>query len=413
MAQGKIDAMTVTTEISNHNFFAFLWHAVFLAFAKNFMDVDTVIPAMLIESGGGAVHIGIMTAIMMGGSSFTQLFFAPYISNHDFKKNFLLAGINSRIISLFALGLVLYFLRYQSQLLLWSIFLLITIFSLGGAFANISYTDIVGKSINAEKRKVFFSARQIISGTIIIVSAFLAKKVLSIAQYPSNYAYMFFIGGTLLLTASGGFWRIKEYVPSTLTISGVKNYVATLRSELTRNRRLLYFLGFVNTQGIIISFLPFAMLYGKEMFDAQSSDTGYFLLHKIAGTILVSLLIFCGARRIKYNSLLYTNLVFSILLILGTLFVADKVALRYIFVAGGMAFSLYTITMEGLLLEVSSNDNRALYTGFAGAGNIFPAVFPLAGGWIINRFGFPAFFVLSALYASLSGYFIKRIDCKK
>jgi MFS family permease len=101
------------------------------------------------------------------------------------------------------------------------------------------------------------------------------------------------------------------------------------------------------------------------------------------------------------------------MLILAAIFVADKVTLRYIFMAGGMAFSLYTITMEGLLLEVSSNDNRALYTGFAGAGNILPAVFPLAGGWIIHRFGYPAFFILSALYISVSVYFIKRIDCKK
>jgi MFS family permease len=155
------------------------------------------------------------------------------------------------------------------------------------------------------------------------------------------------------------------------------------------------------------------MLYGKDMFHAQSSDTGYYLLHKIAGIILISLLILYGARRIKYNTLLYLNLVFSIMLILAAIFVADKVTLRYIFMAGGMAFSLYTITMEGLLLEVSSNDNRALYTGFAGAGNILPAVFPLAGGWIIHRFGYPAFFILSALYISVSVYFIKRIDCKK
>jgi MFS family permease len=406
--------MTLTPEISNHNFLAFLWHAVFLAFAQNFMDVDTVIPAMLIESGGGAVHVGIMAAIMMGGSSFTQLFFAPYISNRPFKKNFLLAGINSRILSLFALGFILFFLReYHSRMLLWFIFLFITLFSLGGAFANISYTDIFGKSVDEGKRKTFFSARQIISGALILASAFLAKKVLSLAQYPSNYAYMFFIGGALLLTASGGFWSIKERVPSTLRISGIKEYLALLRSELGHNKRLLYFLGFINTQGIIISFLPFALLYGKEMFNAQSSDTGYFLLYKIAGIVLISLMVFYAARRIKYNALLYLNLALSVMLIPATLTVPDTLTLRYIFVAGGMAYSLYTITMNGLLLEVSGNDNRALYTGFAGAGNILPALFPLAGGCIINRSGFPAFFILSALCISLSVYFIKRIDCKK
>ena len=406
--------MNLTSEISNHNFFAFLWHAVFLALAQNFMDVDTVIPAMLIESGGGAMHVGIMAAIMMGGSSFTQLLFAPYISNRAFKKPFLLTGINARIFSLVALGFILFFFReYQSKMLLWFIFIFITMFSLGGAFANISYTDIFGKSVDEKKRKVFFSARQIISGTLILASAFLAKKVLSLAQYPLNYAYMFFIGGTLLLTASGGFWAIKEYVASALKVSGIRDYLAILRSELADNKRLLHFLGFINTQGIIISFLPFAMLFAKEIFDSKSSDTGQFLLYKIAGILLISLLVFYGARRIKYNTLLYSNLGLSVMLILAILIVPDKITMRYIFLAGGMAYSLYTITMNGLLLEVSSNENRALYTGFAGAGNILPALFPLAGSWIITRFDFPAFLILSALYISVSAYFIKRIDCKK
>ena len=117
------------------------------------MDVDTVTPAMLIESGGKAMHVGIMTAVMLGGSSFTQLFFAPYISNKAFKKKFLLFGINSQVLSLFALGFILFFLQStHTKWVIWLIFLFITLFSLGGAFTNISYTDILGKSVNENKR---------------------------------------------------------------------------------------------------------------------------------------------------------------------------------------------------------------------------------------------------------------------
>ena len=32
------------------------------------MDVNTVIPTMLIQSGGTPVHLGILTAIMVGGN---------------------------------------------------------------------------------------------------------------------------------------------------------------------------------------------------------------------------------------------------------------------------------------------------------------------------------------------------------
>lgn len=406
--------MTLPAAISKHNFKAFIWHAGFLALAQNFMDVDTVIPAMLIESGGSAMHVGILTAIMLGGSSFTQLIFAPYISNKPYKKKFLLFGINARVLSLLALGIMFFFIQSQQfNFIIWFIFLFITIFALSGAFTNISYTDILGKSVNAEKRKTFLSVKQIIAGTVVLFSAFWAKKTLTLANFPLNYAYMFFIGGALLLIASGGFWRLKEQIPSVLKISGFREFFSVLKSELVKNKQLPYFLGFVNTQGIAVSFLPFVILYAKEIFNTGSADTGSFLLFKVFGVVLVSLLIFLAAKKIKYKWLLYSNVFLSLLLSITVFNIGDAASLKYLFILGGIIYSLYSITMNGLLLEVSGAQNRALYTGFAGAGNILPAVFPLAGGLIISSLGFKAFFILFMIIVSFSIYFIYKIDCKK
>lgn len=369
---------------------------------------------MVIDSGGRAMHIGIMTAIMMGGSSFTQLIFAPYISNNSYKKKYLLFGINLRILSLFALGLILfYFNGRESTFLLGAVFILITMFSIAGAFANISYTDILGKSVNEKKRKTFFSVKQIIGGTAVIISAFMAKKILTGSTYPENYAYMFFIGASLLLVASLGFWNIRERVPSVLKIRGFNDYFNTLRSELKNNKKLIYFLGFINTQGIIISFLPFVMLYAKQLFNSQNSDTGNFLLFKVSGIILVSIIVFYFAKKIKYNPLLYLNAALSLLLILTTIILKTDQTLKYIFIFGGVSFSLYSITMNGLLLEVSDKENRALYAGFAGAGNIVPALFPLTSGLIISKFGFKPFFIIFMVIIVFSLFFIRKIDCKK
>ena len=406
--------MTLTDKISRHNIKAFLWHAGFLAFAQVFMDVDTVIPAMLIESGGTAFHVGLMTAIMVGGSSFTQIFFAPYLSNVPYKKGFLLAGINLRIFSLLALGLMLFNLHgSHSFSLLWLMFILITIFSLSGAFANISYIDITGKSILQERRKAFFSARQIISGSIILVSALLAKKVLTLAEFPINYSYMFFIGGTLLAVASLGFWAIREVSPSVLRIKGIKHFFSVMRTELKENKKLIYFLGFINTQGVAISFMPFVVLYAKNVFGAVSSDTGYFLLFKVAGVVSVSLLILAMAGRAKYRILLYLNVALSLTVVLSTYFISDVHLIKYIFIIGGIVYSLYSITMNGVMLEISGHENRALYAGFAGAGNIFPAIFPLVGGSLIGIIGFKAFFLLFVMMILISLWFIRKMDCRK
>lgn len=399
---------------SRSNFYSFLWHAGFLALAQNFMDVDTIIPAMLVEAGGNAFHIGLMTAIMVGGSSFTQLFFAPYISNKPFKKKFLLTGINLRVLSLIALGVILFYLKqeYSSAILLF-IFFFIAIFSLSGAFANISYIDIIGKVIDPEQRKKLFSSRQIISGLAVLASAFLAKALITSHSFPVNYAYSFFIGGMLLLIASGGFWNIKETKSSGFKIKGTKEFINILKSELKNNKKLIYFLGFINTQGVAISFMPFILLYSKEIFGATSNDTGTFLISKIVGLVTVSIFVLLYSKKIKYNFLLYLNVLLSVSISFIALFTNDISIIMYAFILGGITFSLYNITMNGILLEVSGVENRALYAGFAGAGNILPALFPLLGGWIIREWGFNAFFIVFILIISSALFFIRRMDCSK
>lgn len=406
--------MSLKAKTSNRNLYSFLWHASFLAFAQNFIDVDTIIPAMIIEAGGGAMHIGIMTAIMMGGSSFSQLFFAPFVSNVPFKKKCLLFGINLRILSLLGLAVILYFFITQDHSnVLWIVFLFISIFSLSGAFANISYFDILGKSIDETKRKTFFSSKQIIGGVIVLLSAFLAKSTLTHFNYPSNYAVMFLIGGTALLLASGGFWNIKETESSGLKMYGVKDFLHRMLDEIKNNKNLIYFLGFINTQGIVISFIPFVVLYAKKSFDTQGTDIGLFLLFKVLGVVAVSLLVLLTNKKIKYNVLMYSNVLLSVLLVVATMLIHDASALKYVFILGGITLSIYTISMNGVLLEISNTKNRALYVGFAGAGNILPAIFPLIAGGIINKLGYSAFFSLFILIVSFAFFFIYKLKCDK
>lgn len=406
--------MKLTYAISKRNFHSLLWHAVFLAFAQNFIDVDTVIPAMVVDAGGTAIHIGILTAIMLGGSSFTQLIFAPFISNYSFKRKFLLLGINSRIFALLVLGIILYYLSsIEGNYEIILIFLLITIFSLGGAFANISYTDILGKSLDENSRKPYFSIRQAVTGVILFGSAFLARYVLRMADYPLNYSYMFFIGFLALSVASLGFWNLKEVIPSKMQVKGPCHFLQIIKGELKQNSKLGYFLGFINTMGVSTALLPFMILYAKELSVFQSENTGNYLLFKVMGSVLTGLLLFSLSGKFKYRYLLYLNTGLAFMIPLIILFSPGIPPFHMVFFIGGIIFAAYNITMNGVLLEVSDTSNRALYTGIAGAGNILPALFPLLGGWIIKQFGFQPFFILFMMIILSSFYFIYNLKCKQ
>ncbi len=406
--------MELTRKISQSNYRFFLLHAVFLALAKNFMDVDTIIPAMMIDSGETSLYVGFLTAIMVGGTKFAQLFFASFINNKKYKKGYLLLGINLRIFSLAGLA-VLFFNSetLSSGLIIGTIFILISLFSLSGAFANISYTDILGKSVLHEARKSFFSIKQVVSSIGVFISAFLAGKVLVANDYPDNYAFLFLIAAFALGIASIGFWNIKEMNASRFIISGIKNYFNVIREEIRTNKKFANYLMLVNTQGLVLALMPFLILFAKENFSAGNEAVRSFLIFKVTGGVIIGSFLFYYARRLKYQNLLYLTSFLAFLVPVYVLIIPTFNIYFLSFLGTGFAYTLHKVAIEGVLLEVSNSKNRALYTGLSGAGSILPAVFPLVGGWLVDRFGFPLFFGLFMGIMLSSVYFIYKLNCKK
>jgi len=412
--QVDLDQINVSESVSKHNFYSFLMHAVFLALAQNFMDVDTIIPSMLIESGGNSIHIGVLTAIMLGGSSFTQLIFSPYLQNRTFKKKYLLLGINTRIASVAGLSLLSFLsLSLGGDVRILFIFIFITIFAFSGAFANISYTDILGKSILPDSRKSFFSIKQVLSGSGVLISAFFARRVLMSRQFPENYAFMLLIAAAFLGLASVGFWQIKETVASGYKIKGIKTFLNAVRVEIQSNSKLRYYLGFVNTLGISVAIFPFLILYAKENYQVGSSEIGWFLIFKVTGVVATGMLLFLFSKKIRYRHLLYSTVLLTLFIPLFVMSLNGYSGFFWVFIVGGIIYSLYTISISGVLLEVSDNQNRALYTGIAGAGNILPALFPISAGWIIKAYGFNIFFIIFMAVVTSSLFFIYKLHCTK
>jgi MFS family permease len=405
--------LQLTTKISVLNYNLFIWHATFLALATNFIDVGTIIPAMLIDAGGSSMHIGFMTAIMLGVSKVTQLIFAPFLQNRNKKKGYLLLGINLRIFSLACIALLfVYSLVLKSSYIILIIFLLITIFSVSGSFANISYVDILGKSVLESKRKSFFSMKQIISSIGILISAYFARKILITYSYPKNYTLLFFIAAFSLLIASLAFWRLKEIKADGMKLYGIINFTKMIIKEIRDNKNLANYLIIINTLGISITLLPFLVSYAKEILYVGNDEIGNYLLFKVIGSVIIGAVLFYFSKKISYKNMFYLIIILSVMIPV-LLILLHSSWYFILFFTGGIIFALTQIANSGVLLEVSSNHNRAFYTGLTGAGSIIPALFPIVGGWIIEKFGYTAFFILFITVIITSLYFVYHLNCKK
>jgi MFS family permease len=399
---------------SKWNFKSFLWHAVFLSLAANFMDVNTVVPSMILKLGGNSIHLGFLTTIMIGGASFMQLIFSFALSNEPYKKKWLLLGINVRVITLFLLAALFFFSPQLSNIFtLISLFVLITIFSFSGSFANISYIDINGKVIDAKERKHFFSLKQFLSSGGLIISALVARHLLKITVFPDNYSLLFLLAGGLLFIASFGFYALKELVPSTNKRRRFKDFFVHMPVEIGQNANLKNYLFIINFLGIGISLLPFVILLAKKQFDFTAAMVGNFVLYSTIGMLIGSLTLYFLAKKFSYKQVLTFDVFIGASLPIAALLLSSNEFLyQGIFVFAGIFASTYKISVNGMLIEISTNENRTFYAGISGAGNIFTMIFPIIAGVFISYFGFTWVFTFMSLSMLSSIYFIRKLNCK-
>jgi MFS family permease len=398
------------------NFFSFLWHSLFLALAKNFMDVNTIIPAMLISAGGTTTELGILTAIMIGGASFMQIVFAGFLFKKERKKKYLLTGIYLRVGALLGLG---FLLSKASGLpafyVICAIFILISIFSFSGSFANISYTDILGKSILGDARKKFFVFRQVILSAGILMSAILVRYLVRRYAYPHNYSILFVSAGALLLIASLGFWMIREK-PTDFKSSGINflSVFTALKKMFVEDVNLRYYILLRNTTGIGLTLVPFYISLAKKHLGLTAQAVGNFLLLQIIGMIVSNLLWHFLVKKGSYKGLVRTyTLIGSLLPIFALIFSTNKTIYPFIFLLSGFNISAYQIALPGILLEISKEHNRALYTALSGAGSFFTITFPMIAGALITYLGYSVVFGFSVIITATSVLFLSKIDCKR
>jgi len=405
--------MQLTDKQSKNNIYSFLWHASFLAFASNFRDVDTIIPSMLIKAGGTAFHLGLLTAIMLGGARLFQLIFISTISGRIHKKGYLLLGINMRMFALFSLAAVIYFSRSLSgDMIILLIFILITFFSLSGAFAGLPYNDIFGKSVLQSSRKRFYSIKQIINSIGIFISALIVRDLIKRFDYPDNYAFLLFCAAILLSIASLGFWNLKEIPSHNEKRRGFFELIKLIPSEIKKSPNLKNYLLIINSLGLGVSILPFLILFAKENFGLSFGMIGNVLLFRTIGMLLASLIFHRIALKTNYKTLMLLSLILGAAIPIFALFLKGNTMLyQLLFILSGVFVALYRIADNGILIEISNNENRVMYTGISGAGAILTSIFPLIAGSLIGSIGYTAVFVTVSVIVALSFFFVNKLNC--
>ena len=403
-------------ENEKRNFIAFNWHAFWLALAQTFADKNTVLPGLILLAGGGQFEIGLLTSIMIGIPLISQLLFASYLTQKPLKKHFLLFGIYMRVFAF--VGVVLSLLALDTsdpRFIIYSVFAWMFLFSISGAFAGVSYTDILGKSITRETRKRFFVVRQFLSSIGVLISALIVRFILRELEYPQNYIIMFSAAAVLLFVATFGFLMLKER-PSEIKNSS-ENFIHILKSIpsiIKNDSNLRNLVISVNLLSISFTLIPFYISLVKSNFSFDETTIGNLLLFQIIGMIVSNFFWMRLTKSKGFKGIFRMTIILYALLPLVALLFSSFLPMEYfgiVFLLVGASISAYKISSESILIEISNENNRPLYTGIYGTFNLTMALFPLIIGLLLAELGFYLIFIFSSLLTVSALFFLKKMEC--
>ncbi|MDA3833784.1 MAG: MFS transporter, partial [Spirochaetales bacterium] len=277
-----------------------------------------------------------------------------------------------------------------------------------------AYIDIIGKSLNEEFRRSFFTKKQIISSFGVLLSAVVARFIMHNARYPLNYEILFAAAAVFLLIATVGFWRLREIPIKSDGLMGYFKILSTLPAVLKQDKNLRYYLVFINAVGAHVALTPFYVAFARKQFYLDAQVAGNILFIQIIGMIAASFLWPKLVKRGGFKLILKIFALLSAALPPLALFLGHTVSLPVyliLFLLVGVAVSAKMITENSVIVELTNEKNRVLYSGIVGTLNITIMIFPIALGALIQWLGYTPVFIGVSL-AALAAYFVlNKIVC--
>ena len=363
----------ISEQDNKRNFLLLFLQAFFFFLTINILDKDTVLPGLLSRMGANEIFIGLLSVITIGLPKFSQIFFGRLLQGKYVRKKYLLQGFYIRIVSLFAIAYVLwkyYLFDISSQNTIILLFSLYTIYSLAAAYTSVGLVDIAPRSIFTSLLKKFYSLKQIGHSIVIFIALVLVKPILKVYPFTMNYSLLHFIAGLALIVSTVMIFGVKERIIISKVDLNLVKYFKFVISELKKNKALLYFALIVNSEGLFLSIIPFFTTLAISQFAVNAKLIGNLFAWKIIGFLLSSTILFL-LKDYKYISVLWLNIIISVSVpLILLLFLSHLWIYKLAFFLVGIFHSVYRITYEGVLFEISTDANRATYASVLGSSNI-------------------------------------------
>jgi MFS family permease len=383
--------------------------------SNSLLDPSLVLTWLASQLTSSNFLIGLVVPIIQGGWFLPQLLISGYLQGRERKLPLYVAMSVPRAICWASMALALFLIPDRAVLLI-LFYTLLTVYSLGGGLAGLSFMDIVAKAIPSTRRGAFFGWRRFLGGVLALGGSMVVKYVLDERRglaFPDNFGVLFTLSFLTISGAMIGFGLFVEPVEPVLNQSvallGQLKRALHLPRRDDNYGRLLAVQFLARAAGMAT---PFYIVYAKRALGVSAGMVGVYLVWAtLAG--IVSTLIWgrLSDQRGNRGVILWVGLVglatpLAALLIpwlvRGQPAVAAQApqAFAIVFVLSSIFQMGLPIGYHNYLLDIAPAEDRPLYIGLANTLTGLAVLASAIGGLIVDLAGLAVlFWVAAAFYA--------------
>ena len=403
--------IVLDTKFARRNFRLGVINGFFFFFAETLMDPTLVMVAFVSHLTGSVLWLGLIVPLRDASWFLPQLWVSGFLQNWPRKIRLYRYMAVTRMIVWSALVWAVFTIRSPWWMLV-TFFVAYGIGSLAAGVSGLPFMEVVGKTIPAEQRGMFFAWRQTVGGLAALGGSAFVGWLLGASsplQFPYNFGLLFIIGTSLTGMGLMSFAIVGE--PPDYAVRAAASMFDQLRRATQLVRVDVNYRHFV---ALRISLLiagaatPFFAVYVQRQLGGPQGMVGTYLatytISSLAANVVfgrVSAL--WGNRRTMAIAaaagLMMTGSVLALTVLAPPLRLSGVIAslaLIPVFALSGVRESGLGVAGPSLLLDIAPHAERTLYVGFTHTLLGVVLLSTALSGAVVESFGFLALFVLTA-----------------
>jgi len=397
------------------NFFAFLVDYASFGLAFTFIDVSTVMPALVGQLTNSAPIIGLVSTVFTGGWLLPQLAAARHINDKPRKKPYLLAGLSGRVfLGVIAAALWAGLPRHPAAMLM-LFFTSLSLFAASDGFASVAWFDLLARAIPLKQRGRLMGTAQFIIGVAGIGAGALVGSILARCPFPSNYALLFTLASVTLVPSMIALILLREPPPDDVgqeTSDRAKENWWKLLTSDRAFRNLMICRMSVGMMGLATSFY---VMHAVDVLHLPQSIIGDFVVAQTVTRIIASIVLGWVSERWGPR---YVIRIGSAAAAAGPLFAlvihlagSDWLAWAYPFVYVALAIvnSAWMLGFFNYLLEIAPDGMRPAYVGLGNTIMGALTLAPMAGGWLLETTSYTTLFGVTTVIVAAGFTFTLKL----